>query len=61
MLRVVHMGLDINSVNYDGQTVLHIMAKHGFKNSIDALLKENVDVNIHDRWGRTALQVLHWL
>ena len=31
------MGLNINSVNYDGQTVLHIMSKLGFKSSIDAM------------------------
>ena len=34
------------------------MAKAGFKNGIDSLLREGVDVNIRDRWGRTALQVI---
>jgi ankyrin repeat protein len=57
VLRVVHLGLDINSVNYDGQTALHIMAKLGFKASVDALLKEGVNALLKDRWGRTALQV----
>jgi len=57
VLRVVHMGLDIDSTNYDGQTALHIMAKAGFKASIEALLREGVNINLPDRWGRTALQV----
>ena len=56
VLRVVHMGLNINSVNYDGQTVLHIMSKAGFKEGIEQLLGEGADVNIRDRWNRTAWQ-----
>jgi len=55
-MRVVHMGTDIDTVNYDGQTVLHIMSRCGFI-KVAALLEEGVDVSIRDRWGRTALQV----
>jgi hypothetical protein len=56
IMRVVRMGTDIDTVNYDGQTVLHIMSKCGFI-KVAALLAEGVDVSIRDRWGRTALQV----
>ena len=56
-MRVVHMGMDINTVSYDGQTVLHIVSKYGFIGCLAALLAEGVDVSIRDRWGRTALQV----
>ena len=59
VLRVVHMGMDISTQNYDGQTVLHIMAKAGNKNGVEACLKEGVDVSLRGRWGRTAMQVCH--
>jgi ankyrin repeat protein len=39
-MRMVHKGLDINSLNYDGQTSLHLMAKGGFKKAIEMLLLE---------------------
>jgi hypothetical protein len=56
IMRVCHTGYDLNATNYDGQTVLHIMAKHGHHLAIEHLLTEGADVNITDRWGRTALQ-----
>ena len=36
--------------------VLHLMAKLGHHVAIENLLSEGADVNIVDRWGRTALQ-----
>ena len=38
-LRVVHSGPNINSVNYDGQSGLHMMAKGGFKRAVEVMLQ----------------------
>jgi len=56
VLKTVRMGFDINAVNYDRQTALHLMARQGYHTDMEALLNEGADVNARDRWGKTALQ-----
>lgn len=48
-------GLDINIQDYDGRTGLHIAICNGFKQLAQFLINENIDFNIKDRWGNTAI------
>ncbi|KAK3237536.1 hypothetical protein CYMTET_52397 [Cymbomonas tetramitiformis] len=56
VLRLIRLGLDVNTQNFDGQTALHISAAHGSVPVVQALLEEGCDMNRRDRWGCTALQ-----
>eukprot|EP00854_Cymbomonas_tetramitiformis_P000557 gene557-952_t len=56
VMRLIRLGIDINTQNYDGQTVLHIAAAHGNIAVVQMLVEQGIDLNLRDRWGHTALQ-----
>ncbi|CAD5218157.1 unnamed protein product [Bursaphelenchus okinawaensis] len=54
--RLYIQGENLNVVDYDGRTALHLAACEGHANIVKFLLQTcNVDHSIQDRWGRTAL------
>jgi len=48
-------GYDINAVNKDGETLLHIAASRGRLNAVKYLLTRGADINAKDTLGRTPL------
>ncbi len=54
-LQLIIAGSDINSVNKDLQTALHIAAKRGHVRGVQTLLELNADVDSTDSMLRTAL------
>eukprot|EP00960_Hanusia_phi_P047346 758354-Hanusia_phi.AAC.1 len=47
-------GFDVNATSADGETALHICATQGNNYCLQALLKENANVNKKDRKGETC-------
>merc|ERR1712137_713267 len=46
--------LDINCIDYDRRTVLHVAAENNRKNIVYYLLDQNANITLRDRWGHTA-------
>jgi glutaminase len=55
MRRLVAIGIDPASHDYDRRTALHIAASEGKLNSLRYLLSLGVNINPLDRWGKTPL------
>jgi glutaminase len=55
MRRLVALGIDPASHDYDHRTALHIAASEGKLNSLRYLLALGVNINPLDRWGKTPL------
>lgn len=55
MRRLVAMGINPESHDYDHRTALHIAASEDKLNALRYLLSLNVNVNPTDRWGKTPL------
>ncbi|WP_372370245.1 glutaminase A [Candidatus Uabimicrobium sp. HlEnr_7] len=47
--------VDLNGMDYDGRTPLHLAAAEGRKNIVEYFVKRNVNLNLQDRWGGTPL------
>lgn len=47
-------GVDVNSIDLDGRTALHIAACEGHVDMVNLLLNRNVNMDAHDRWGSTV-------
>lgn len=54
---ILRRGLDVNMVDYDGHTTLHMAAKCGMYKVVELLLEAGADKDAVDRWGNTPLQV----
>ncbi|EKX42415.1 hypothetical protein GUITHDRAFT_48639, partial [Guillardia theta CCMP2712] len=54
--RMLRKGVDINSCNYDGKTIMHMAASEGNYRVVELLLEEGAEKNQKDRWGNTPLQ-----
>ena len=54
-LKLIHGGANANIKDNTGSSSLHDAARRGLKDTIDALLKHDVDINAVDKEGRTAL------
>ena len=50
----IAVGADVNSVDYDGRTPLHIGASEGHKAVVHVLLESGARIDAKDRWGHTA-------
>ena len=55
ILRLVKAGVDINTSDYDQRSPLHLAASTGQLVVVSCLLANGADVNVLDRFGRTAL------
>ncbi|KAI6193256.1 Glutaminase [Aphelenchoides besseyi] len=54
--RLYIKGEDLNCIDYDGRSALHVAASEGHDEIVKFLLKCGVDADHKDRWGRTALE-----
>ncbi|URD87904.1 serine threonine protein kinase [Musa troglodytarum] len=54
MEELLRFGVDVNSIDLDGRTALHIAACEGHVNVVKLLLSWRVNVDARDRWGSTA-------
>ena len=52
---MVECGLDLNAVDYDTRSALHLAASEGNGPIVDFLLRNKADINAKDRWGGTPL------
>eukprot|EP00040_Diaphanoeca_grandis_P024323 m.133538 g.133538 ORF g.133538 m.133538 type:complete len:960 (-) comp29681_c0_seq2:421-3300(-) len=48
-------GVDVNTVDYDDRSALHLAASENNEDSVKILLAAGAAINATDRWGRTAL------
>lgn len=54
--RMVQAGVNINMMNYDKRTGLHIACSEGHYDLVKFLLDNNADTEIQDRWNNKAVQ-----
>ncbi|XP_073029591.1 integrin-linked protein kinase 1 isoform X2 [Primulina eburnea] len=47
-------GVDVNNIDLDGRTALHIAACEGHVEVVRLLLSRRANIDAHDRWGSTA-------
>lgn len=47
-------GIDVNSIDLDGRTALHIAACEGHVDVVKLLLRWRANIDARDRWGSTA-------
>jgi ankyrin repeat protein len=57
VLRLAHQGANLNEVDYDGKTALHMACSAGRYKIVESLLKLGVEKNIKDRWGQTPMSI----
>lgn len=48
-------GIDVNSIDLDGRTALHIAACEGHVDVVKLLLSRRANIDARDRWGSTVL------
>jgi glutaminase len=53
--RLVSLGVNINSADYDGRTALHLAASEGQAKIVEYLCYKGANLNAKDRWGGTPL------
>ncbi|KAM1046388.1 hypothetical protein ACFX13_026473 [Malus domestica] len=51
---VLNQGIDVNSIDLDGRTALHISACEGHVEVVRLLLSRKANIDARDRWGSTA-------
>lgn len=51
----IDFGIDINCMDYDNRTALHLAVSHKMPRIIKALVQLGADSEIEDRWGKTAV------
>lgn len=47
-------GIDVNSIDLDGRTALHIAACEGHVEVVKLLLTRKANIDARDRWGSTV-------
>ncbi|XP_066315564.1 integrin-linked protein kinase 1-like isoform X1 [Miscanthus floridulus] len=52
---LLRSGVDVNSINLDGRTALHIAACEGHRDVVRILLSWKANIDARDRWGSTAV------
>jgi len=52
---LIKQGVDVDAVNDDGQTALHIAAYYGCGIGVELLVKNDADIDAKDKWGKTPL------
>lgn len=48
-------GVDVNSIDLDGRTALHIAACEGHVDVVKLLLSWRANIDARDRWGSTVM------
>lgn len=51
---LLNHGIDVNSIDLDGRTALHIAACEGNVDVVKLLLSRRANIDARDRWGSTA-------
>jgi hypothetical protein len=51
-------GANVNARNRDGETALHLAAKHGRKAAMELLINNRANIHARNRKGQSALQIL---
>ncbi|XP_017222921.1 integrin-linked protein kinase 1-like isoform X1 [Daucus carota subsp. sativus] len=54
VLELLDDGVDVNSIDLDGRTALHIAACEGHNHVVEILLSRKANIDARDRWGSTA-------
>lgn len=52
-------GIDVNSIDLDGRTALHIAACEGHLGVVKALVSRRANIDARDRWGSTVCLLLY--
>lgn len=61
MKRVIANGVNVNAINYDGRTALHVAVSNGQLDAARYLLMHQAKTEMKDRWGHTPLDEAHAL
>lgn len=48
-------GIDVNSIDLDGRTALHIAACEGHVDVVKLLVSRRANIDARDRWGSTVI------
>lgn len=51
---LLNEGIDVNSIDLDGRTALHIAACEGHVDVVKLLLVRRANMDVRDRWGSTV-------
>ena len=54
VVELLDEGIDVNSIDLDGRTALHIAACEGHLGVVKALISRRANIDARDRWGSTA-------
>ncbi|KAJ0035596.1 hypothetical protein Pint_26241 [Pistacia integerrima] len=54
-------GIDVNSIDLDGRTALHIAACEGHLEVVKLLLQRKANIDARDRWGSTVRYIIFLL
>lgn len=57
LLELVERGCDINAVNFEEKTALHVMVERNRLECVVALLSHEAEIDLRDKEGNTALHV----
>ena len=57
LVKLLHWGSNVDAVDVDGQTALHIAAHYGLADAVDVLLQMNASMEMKDKNGKTPVEV----
>ena len=57
LVKLLHRGSNVDVVDVDGQTPLHIAAHYGLADAVNVLLQMNASMEMKDKNGKTPLEV----
>ena len=57
LVKLLHRGSNVDAVDVDGQTALHIAAHYGLADAVNVLLQMNASMEMKDKNGKTPLEV----
>lgn len=52
---LLNEGIDVNSIDLDGRTALHIAACEGHIDVVKLVLSRRANIDARDRWGSTVI------
>ena len=57
LVKLLHRGSNVDAVDVDGQTALHIAAHYGLADAVNVLLQMNASMEMKDKNGKTPMEV----